>query len=82
MRAGAVLGVGTEPPSHFFAQKKAKALASEAIDEALVESLIAERLQAREQKDWERADQIRSELSAMNIVLEDRPEGTTWKLKA
>jgi cysteinyl-tRNA synthetase len=82
MRAGAVLGVGTEPPSHFFAQKKAKALESEAIDEALVESLIAERLQAREQKDWKRADQIRSELSAMNIVLEDRPEGTTWKLKA
>ena len=82
MCAGAVLGVGTEPPSHFFAQKKAKALESEAIDEALVESLIAERLQAREQKDWERADQIRSELSAMNIVLEDRLEGTTWKLKA
>ncbi len=81
MRVGAVLGIGTEAPSHFFAQKKAKAVESEAIDEALVESLIAERLQAREQKDWERADQIRSELSAMNIVLEDRPEGTTWKLK-
>jgi cysteinyl-tRNA synthetase len=82
MRIGGVLGIGTESPSHFFEHKKAKALESEAINAALVESLIAERLQARQQKDWERADRIRSELSAMNIVLEDRQEGTTWKVKS
>jgi cysteinyl-tRNA synthetase len=82
MRIGGVLGIGTESPSHFFEHKKAKALKSEAINAALVESLIAERLQARQQKDWERADRIRSELSAMNIVLEDRQEGTTWKVKS
>jgi len=81
MRIGGVLGIGTESPSDFFEQKKAKALETEAINAALVESLIAERLQARQQKDWERADRIRSELSAMNIVLEDRQEGTTWKVK-
>jgi cysteinyl-tRNA synthetase len=82
MRVGGVLGIGTELPSNFFEQKRAKALENEPINEALVESLIAERLQARQQKDWERADRIRSELSAMNIVLEDRPEGTTWKVKS
>jgi len=81
MRVGRVLGIGGESPSHFLQQEKAKAVESEAINETLVESLIAERLQARQQKDWERADRIRSELSAMNIVLEDRPDGTTWKVK-
>ena len=81
MRVGGVLGIGTEVPSSFFEQQKTRALENVAVDEALVEDLIAERLQARQEKDWERADRIRSELSAMNIVLEDRPEGTTWKVK-
>jgi cysteinyl-tRNA synthetase len=81
MRVAGVLGTGTEGPSHFFEHKKAKALEREAIDEALVEGLIAERVQARQQKDWSRADQIRQQLAAMNIVLEDRPEGTIWKVK-
>jgi len=80
-RVGAVLGIVTEAPSEFFAERKAKALQDVAIDEALVERLIAEREEARQQKDWARADEIRDELAAMHIVLEDRPEGTIWKAK-
>lgn len=80
-RVGLVLGIGTEAPSYFFEQKKAKTLEREAIDKALVERLITERVQARQQKNWAWADQIRGELAAMNIVLEDRPEGTVWKAK-
>ncbi len=81
VRVGEVLGVGTESPSHFFEQKRAKALAVKAIDVGRVENLIRERVQARQQKDWARADQIRAELSAMSVVLEDRPEGTVWKVR-
>jgi cysteinyl-tRNA synthetase len=81
IRVGEVLGVGTESPSHFFEQKKARALEVGAIDAGRVEDLIRERIQARQRKDWARADQIREELSVMNIVLEDRPEGTIWKVK-
>ncbi|MDY6988697.1 MAG: cysteine--tRNA ligase [Thermodesulfobacteriota bacterium] len=80
-RIGAVLGIGTEAPSDFFEGRKSRALERESIDHALVERLIAERAQAREQKDWARADEVREELSAMNIVIEDRPEGTVWKAK-
>jgi len=80
-RVAGVLGVGAEKPSRFFDHKKSRALARGAIDEALVEKLIVERNQAREQKDWTRADQIREELASMNVVLEDRPEGTVWKAK-
>lgn len=44
-----------------------------------IEELIAERNQAREEKNFERADQIRDELKEQGIVLEDTPQGVRWK---
>jgi cysteinyl-tRNA synthetase len=79
--AGQVLGIGLEDPAAFFKEKKSKTLRQGTVDEALVEKLIGERTQARKEKDWSRADQIRDQLDAMNVVLEDRPEGTVWKTK-
>ena len=81
MRMGGVLGILTEAPSQFFEQRQADVLQRKEIDIALVERLIAERVRAREQKDWAAADRIRDELSAMDILIEDRAEGTTWKVK-
>jgi cysteinyl-tRNA synthetase len=78
---GKVLGIGTEDPAGFFQKKKTKVLKKEAVDGALVEKLIAERTQARNENNWSRADQIRDQLAAMNVLLEDRPEGTVWKTK-
>lgn len=46
-----------------------------------VESLIEERADARSRKDWARADEIRSELDAMGVELQDSAEGTTWRRK-
>ncbi|MBW2194645.1 MAG: cysteine--tRNA ligase, partial [Deltaproteobacteria bacterium] len=60
---------------------KARSLGDEGVDETLIEKLVAERLQARKEKDWAKADQVRDRLTAMNIVLEDRSEGTVWKVK-
>jgi cysteinyl-tRNA synthetase len=81
INVGKVLGIGMEDPSTFFEQKKNKVLKEEAVDGALVEKLIAERNQARKENNWSRADQIRDQLAAMNVLLEDRPEGTVWKTK-
>lgn len=78
-RIGNVLGVGEEEPAAFFASKASRVLGRSEADEALVEQLIRERAEARKKKDWARADAIRDQLAAMNIVLEDRPEGTVWK---
>ena len=49
-------------------------------DEA--ERLIKERERARTNKDWQAADRLRNELSAIGIVVEDTPTGTVWKRKA
>jgi len=78
-RIGDVLGIGTEDPAQFFAGKASRVLGQTQVDEAQVERLIRERAEARKKKDWARADAIRDRLAAMNIVLEDRPEGTVWK---
>jgi cysteinyl-tRNA synthetase len=47
--------------------------------EKWVESLIIERATARQNRDFERADQIRDELISQGITLEDSGEKTRWK---
>ncbi|MCM3130813.1 MULTISPECIES: cysteine--tRNA ligase [unclassified Paenibacillus] len=46
-----------------------------------VEKLIAERNEARKSKNWARADEIRDELTAMGIVIEDTAQGIRWRRK-
>ena len=46
---------------------------------AKIEALIKQRNEARAAKDWAAADLARNELTAMGIVLEDGPNGTTWR---
>ncbi|HEY4543345.1 MAG TPA: cysteine--tRNA ligase [Tissierellaceae bacterium] len=44
-----------------------------------IQNLIDERIRARENKDYKRADEIRDLLKEENIVLEDTADGTIWK---
>ena len=46
-----------------------------------VKALIDRRIQARKEKNFQLADQIRKELEEKGIILEDTPEGTKWKRK-
>ncbi len=43
-----------------------------------IEALIAQRNEARKNKNWAEADRIRDELKAQGIVLEDTPQGVKW----
>jgi cysteinyl-tRNA synthetase len=46
--------------------------------ESLMQLLIAIRASSRENKDFQTADQVRDQLTALGITLEDRPGGTEW----
>ncbi|HEY9231228.1 MAG TPA: cysteine--tRNA ligase [Blastocatellia bacterium] len=69
-RANAVLGIFGATDEQVDAQ-----LAAE------VESLIEERNAARKNRDFKRADEIRSQLAERGVLLEDTPQGTKWKRK-
>ena len=53
--------------------------ASENDGDAEVDALVAQRNEAKANKDWGTADEIRNKLQEMGIVLEDGPSGTTWR---
>ncbi|HEX8009189.1 MAG TPA: cysteine--tRNA ligase [Trebonia sp.] len=46
-----------------------------------IERLVAERTQARKEKDWGRADQIRAELDGLGVQVTDTPTGPVWDLR-
>jgi cysteinyl-tRNA synthetase len=48
---------------------------------AEIERLVAERTQARAEKNWPRADEIRAELDALGVQVTDTPSGPTWSLR-
>lgn len=55
------------------------AAGSDDAEAAEIEELIARRNQARADKDWAESDRIRDEFIAKGIVLEDGPNGTSWR---
>ncbi|MDE0267824.1 MAG: cysteine--tRNA ligase [Acidimicrobiaceae bacterium] len=48
------------------------------IDETKILHLIEQRDIARQMKDWTTADELRNQLAALSVVVEDTPEGSTW----
>ena len=50
-------------------------------EDGLMHLLIDLRAKARAQKDWATSDQIRDQLRDLGVVLEDRADGTIWKLE-
>jgi cysteinyl-tRNA synthetase len=46
-----------------------------------IEGLVAERTQARKEKNWPRADEIRAELDKLGVQVTDTPDGPAWELR-
>ena len=74
-RLGALLGLLQQEPEAFL--KGGAPLGG--LADAEVDGLIAQRLQARQDKNWAESDRIRDLLKAEGIVLEDGPQGTSWR---
>jgi cysteinyl-tRNA synthetase len=52
-----------------------------AAEKQAIEELVADRTQARIERDWARADQIRAELDELGVDLTDTPDGPIWQLR-
>lgn len=72
-KMGAILGILQCDPEEFF---KAGISNKSKND---IQQLIDARTTARQNKDWAKADQIRQQLSALEIILEDTASGTIWR---
>ncbi|MDO9565832.1 MAG: cysteine--tRNA ligase [Candidatus Desulfaltia sp.] len=81
LKMGAILGILNESPEEYFVKKRSAELEKKTIDSEMIDKMIMERIEARKAKNWAMADQIRKQLEEMNIIIEDRPEGTVWKVK-
>ena len=73
LAAGALIGLFQQDPESWLAGD------TEGLDDALIDQLIEERNTSRKQKNFARADEIRAQLQAMGISLEDVADGTRWR---
>jgi cysteinyl-tRNA synthetase len=56
-------------------------LARQSLSDEAIETLVAERTQAKLQRDFARADQIRQQLAESGVAIEDSKDGVRWKRK-
>jgi len=78
---GKVLGLFASGKEAFFAQQQALKAAKSGLSDTAIDALIAAREQARKDRDFTTADNIRDDLVAQGIVLEDGAGGTSWYRK-
>ena len=75
LAAGNMLGILQQDPASWFR-------GAEDIDEKGIDALISSRAKAKKAKDFKVADEIRDQLTAMGIEIQDRPDGTSGWRKA
>ena len=75
VKLGEILGVLQLAPDSFLKGNIG------AVDAELIESLIVARKQARLNREWAKADELRDKLTAMRVVVEDGADGSSWRIE-
>ena len=74
LEVGKILGILQQNPDKWLGYGKSKNL-----DESMIEGLIKDRNEARRNKNFDMADNIRDQLKEQGIEIEDKPDGTIWR---
>lgn len=75
LQSGEWLGLFQQDPEAWFSGS------SDDVNAQEINALIAERSQAKADKNWARADEIRDLLADKKVVVEDSASGTTWRIE-
>ena len=73
--AGRLFGILQESPDSWLGYE----MDESNIDISKIENLLAERETARNERNFERADEIRDELKEAGVEIEDTPKGSIWR---
>ena len=76
---GKVLGLLEADPQAWFKSPRIKEQGTQELEAQTIEAMLEERIQARAAKNWAKADEIRDQLVAQGIMLEDKEGKTLWK---
>ncbi|MDL2271628.1 cysteine--tRNA ligase [Desulfovibrio sp. OttesenSCG-928-I05] len=79
-RWGDILGVFKLDPQAFLAELRTCRAKRANLDVARIETLMADRLEARKNKDFVKSDELRDALSAMGVSVRDTAQGATWDI--
>jgi cysteinyl-tRNA synthetase len=77
---GWALGVLGDDPRAYAHARRSRVAAARGLDTARVEALLTARAEARQAKDFARADAVRGELTALGVEILDTPGGTDWRV--
>lgn len=79
-RVGAMMALFQEPAEKFLLDMDNRLLAQMKVERKDVEALIAERLAARNAKDFAKSDELRAKLTALGISVSDSADGVHWEV--
>jgi len=75
-----VVGLLVTPREEYAARTRERRMKLRGLDASVIDAKLRDRTDARANKDFARADEIRKELLALGVEIADTPEGTVWKV--
>ncbi len=81
VHATSVLGLLGTPASVYRERTRARRLAARGLSADAIDEKLRQRAEARQKKEFARADELRAELIALGVDVADSPEGSTWTVR-